>query len=151
MIHKFTRRAIIADRPANIPPAALVFNAPRPLACTVTRDGPFEWRGDFTAGVFYVAVLPDDPDRDRQVKFNREMDAVLISYTTEQEAKGLVREYVAGYLAKRAGAELPDGMTLDEFVDEHWQHYFYDKFARQAVTVDGETFEVADAPSGRRG
>jgi hypothetical protein len=49
--------------PAPIPPEAMIMNGPRPLLGTVDADGQgLTWRDEAgPAGVYFAAILPDDP------------------------------------------------------------------------------------------
>jgi hypothetical protein len=74
---------------AKVPAGGLLFNATRDLL------GDETWFGDFCHGIFYAVVQRDNPERDRYIRYNLEMDAWLLRFVTVAEAKQMVRDRLA--------------------------------------------------------
>jgi hypothetical protein len=82
--------------PVDVPPGAIVMNAPRPLLGSTTLEG------EFVSGRFYAVILPEDSMAARFVEENRKLDArvlVAVSRETRMElamhASGRRDEYMA--------------------------------------------------------
>ncbi len=86
---------VVAPRPPEAPEGWLVFNAARPLHCSVNGENMAMWRGDWVRGYDYAAVNPKDPFALMWIELNLEDHAVLIKYVTVDEVKECVRRYCA--------------------------------------------------------
>lgn len=120
---KFNAVRLVRDRssvvPDNVPPDAVIFNAPRPLF-------GYEWKGDPCFGIFYAAIGPDDYNRINFIDQNRRLDATVLIFVSEEEARRQVREYLAaeGY----ADVE-------DDIFEDYWRDCFQDNFARVEIDI----------------
>ena len=97
-------RTTVSPRPAHVPAAWPIFNAPRPLCGTVT------WTGEFLTGIFYAAVDPADPAAAAFIAHNRRDAAVVVEYVA---AADLIAAHKAELLARygeavRADLDAPD-------------------------------------------
>jgi hypothetical protein len=120
MMFNFTVRNLLIERPADVPADAIIFNAPRPLYGTTT------WQGDFCSGIFYAAVNADDPYRMEWIKENQKLDARVLAYVPESEA----RQKVAGYY-KNLGYDV-----TPEQMDEYWRDSFWQHFGETDLVVE---------------
>ncbi len=89
MIPAFPIRLVIGQPPEGLPEGSIILNAPRPLY------GSREWRGEFSHGVFYVAVSPTDEYRERMLKDDLALDAWEIRFVTAEEWRQRVMAYSA--------------------------------------------------------
>lgn len=88
---QFEQRFLIGCRPSNVPAGAVIVNAPRPLYGSLVNGYPLTWQGNFCSGIFYAAVLADDPARDKWLDLNRRNGAIVLTHITEREALDMVR------------------------------------------------------------
>lgn len=120
MITQFPQRNLLATRPAHIPADSIIFNAPRPIY------GSECWQGDFCSGIFYAAVHVDNPDRAFCIKQNKSLDARVLAYVTESEARQMVADYYASRRYKVTQAQM----------DEYWRDCFYQHFGETEIEIE---------------
>lgn len=78
MTRPIRRRTVIGTRPTQAPHGYVIYNAPRPIYGV-------EWVGDFCSGIFYTALNPEGQDYAKLHELNRQQDAVILTYVTEEE------------------------------------------------------------------
>lgn len=105
--------------PAHVPENAIIFNAPRPLL------GEY-WEGEFISGIFYAAITDDNPYKESLIAQNKALDATVLIFVPEAEARKLVQDYLIaeGY-----------GEIKSDLFEEFWWDCFYDNLSRSTVEI----------------
>lgn len=70
-----------------LPAAYPIHNAPRPLYGDIT------WQGEFVSGIFYAAFDPEHPDAEFYTRRNAELNAIELTWVSEDEVKAWAREW----------------------------------------------------------
>lgn len=83
---KYETRVYIGERPDDVPPGWVIYNAPRPIL------GQMEWSGPCFSGVFYTAVCPTAAVFEQYDARNAELAAVALCYIEQSEALRLTVE-----------------------------------------------------------
>lgn len=146
----FDRRKILGQVPLNpmdgkpIPEGAIIFNAPRPICGT--RFGDYnqftsnhmnysvwlycpDWHPQIWG--FTAIVTKDDPWCADWIKENRELDAKMIEFVSEDTAKMQLLDFYREHYSEEK-VEL--FMSVQEF-NEVWKQSWYNMFARDTVQV----------------
>lgn len=74
---------VLGPKPEQVPPGAIVWNAPRPLFGSIIDDdiGALTWEGDFLSGRFYAAVDTVNDDLAESWIFeNKRLNGVIVEY-----------------------------------------------------------------------
>lgn len=100
MTRPIRTRTVIGERPAQAPQGWVIFNAPRPIF------GTYDWKGDFISGVFYTAVDPLHSGYERIHELNRQQDAVILTYISEEEAYEKGKERLLSLYPNEAKQEI---------------------------------------------
>ena len=104
---KCKKRAVVGIEPPHesqhIPAESLIYNAARPIY------GQVQWTGDFVSGVFYTAVDPKNSLAQEWDELNRQQDATVLVYFTEDEAFEVAKTY---YLEAYSQGEWDDLESL---------------------------------------
>jgi hypothetical protein len=120
---QFEAIRLVRDRssvvPDYVPSDAVIFNAPRPLFGE-------EWQGDFCCGIFYAAIGPSDYNRINFIEENRKLQAAVLIFISEEEARWKVREYL-----------IAEGYTdvEDDVFEEYWRDCFHENFSRAEIDI----------------
>jgi len=104
-----------------LPKSWEVWNAPRPLAGTMTAHGPAIWQGDWKHGVFYAGIVPKDPDANAWRESNASLDGWLLSYITKKEVEAWADRYYGEEMSIDWREMLKDGVAT---WDDVWKSYF---------------------------
>lgn len=97
---------VIGERPA-IPEDWIICNAPRPLT------GDETWEGEFQHGIFYAALNPHDFFFKISLARNQTLDAWMVLYYSEAEARACLKAFYPRYEDKID--DLPFEIMADSF------------------------------------